>query len=287
MLMRYTIGDMELFLLRTGRFRLDGGAMFGVVPKPLWEKSARPDERNRISLGLNCVLARRAGHDDVVVDTGIGDKWDARGRDIYGIENEPGVVGALAAIGVEAGAVKHVLNTHLHFDHAGGNTVREADGRVRATFPAARYVVQRGNLFEEARSPIELRKASYLAENFEPIVEADRLDLVEGDRDVFEGISVIVTGGHQKWHQAVVFSSRGERALFPADIVPTAAHVNPPWIMAYDHYPLETLAMKKRLLAEAADGRWLVVLEHEPHAPVGRIARDGARFRWEPVEGKA
>jgi glyoxylase-like metal-dependent hydrolase (beta-lactamase superfamily II) len=261
--------------------------MFGVVAKPLWERAARPDERNRIPLGLNCILARQRGHGDVLVDTGIGDKWDPKSREIYGIENQPGVVGALAGSGVEPGALKHVLNTHLHFDHAGGNTVREASGAVVPTFPGARYVVQRGNLFEEARSQIELRKASYLPENFEPIVALERFDLIEGDREVFPGISVVVTGGHQKWHQAVIFSSRGERAIFLGDIVPTAAHVNPPWIMAYDHYPLDTLAAKKRLLGEAADGRWLVILEHEAHAPAGRVARDGAKFRWEPVEGIA
>ncbi|HVY61465.1 MAG TPA: MBL fold metallo-hydrolase [Planctomycetota bacterium] len=285
--MRFSLGDLELCLLRTGRFRLDGGAMFGVVAKPLWERTTKPDERNRIPLGLNCVLVRQRGHGDVLVDTGIGDKWDSKSRDIYGVENQPGIVGALAELRIQPAELKHVLNTHLHFDHAGGNTVREADGSVRATFPAARYVVQRGNLEEEARSPIELRRASYLPENFEPIVAAERFDLIEGDREVFPGVKTIVTGGHQKWHQAVLFESRGERAVFLGDIVPTAAHVNPPWIMAYDHYPLDTLAAKKRLLGEAADQGWLCLLEHEPLAPAGRVKRDGAKFRWEPVEGAA
>lgn len=287
--MRFPLGGLELHVLRTGRFRLDGGAMFGVVPRPLWAKVAPPDERNRIALGLNCVLARGVGGGigDVVVDTGIGDKWDAKGRDIYGIENDPGIAGALERVGVAPRDVRHILNTHLHFDHAGGNTFRAADGTVAPTFPGARYVVQRGNLFEEARSPIELRKASYLPENFEPIVEAGRFDLIEGDREVYDGISVIVTGGHQKWHQAVLFESRGRRAIFLGDIVPTAAHVNPPWIMAYDHYPLDTLRAKKDLLGRAADERWLVILEHEPQTPAGRVARDGAKFRFEPLEAAA
>jgi len=263
--------------------------MFGVVPRPIWERLAPPDERGRIALGLNCLLVNGPGiaAPGVVVDTGVGDKWDAKGREIYAIEDDPGIEGALALEGVRAEDVREVLLTHLHFDHAGGNTRRGADGRVTATFPGARYHVQRGNLHEEALAPIELRRASYLPENWEPIREAGNLVLVEGDVEVFPGISTIVTGGHQKWHTAIHLHSRGEHALFPGDLVPTAAHVSPAYIMAYDHYPLDTLARKKELLGRAADERWLLVLEHEPVHPLGRVARDGSKFRYEPLSGDA
>lgn len=314
--MRVAVGDLEVFVLRTGRFRLDGGAMFGVVPRPLWERLAPPDERNRIRLGLNCLLVRdRARERDVVVDTGIGSKWDAKSREMYAIEDDPGIARAVAACGVAAERVKCVFNTHLHFDHAGGNTVRveEQGGRdggkgtgdgskgdggkgdggrgtgeggpagLRLTFPNAEYVVQRGNFFEEARVAHELRRASYLPENFEPVYEAGRFRFLEGDGEAWPGVRGVVTGGHQRWHMAALVESGGEKLLFPADIVPTAAHVTPTWIMAYDHFPLETLEAKKRLLAQAVAGRWLLVLEHEPDAPLGRVARDGAKFRWEPV----
>jgi glyoxylase-like metal-dependent hydrolase (beta-lactamase superfamily II) len=284
--MRIQVGDIEVTLLRTGCFRLDGGAMFGVVPRPLWEKLAPPDARNRIGLGLNCLLVRGPGlpGSGVVVDTGIGSKWDAKGREIYAIEDDPGIEGALAAEGVRAEEVREVLLTHLHFDHAGGNTRRGADGRPVATFPNARYHVSRGNLEEEALSPIELRKASYLPENWEPIRAAGRLALVEGtESEVFPGITLAVTGGHQRWHCMVLVRSRGETLAFTGDLIPTAAHLQPPWIMAYDHYPLETLARKKELLPRAASERWTLVLEHEPAHPAGRVAQDGARFRWEPL----
>jgi len=284
---RCRVGELEVHVLRTGRFRLDGGAMFGVVPRPIWEKLCPPDERNRIELGLNCLHVRAADGRSVVVDTGIGRKWDAKSREIYAIEDDPGIVLALERdAGVRADEVDLVVNTHLHFDHAGGNTVAlEPGGSLAPTFPRARYVVQRGNLEEEALAPNELRRASYLPENFMPLVERGLMDLVEGDREVAPGISVLVTGGHQRYHQAVIVASRGERAIFLGDLVPTAAHVQPPYIMGYDHYPLETLAKKKELLERAALDGWLVIFEHEPRLPAGRLARDGKRFRFEPLEG--
>lgn len=299
---RYRVGDLEVTLLRTGRFRLDGGAMFGVVPRVLWERVSPPDEQHRIRLACNCLLVRGPGLPEagVVIDTGIGDKWDAKGRALYaiedgadlpvpaGLEGTPGIALALAAEGVRAEDVREVLLTHLHFDHTGGST-RFAQGApgsehrtIVPTFPRARCRTQKGNLEEEARSPIELRKASYLPENFEPLAAADLLSLLEGDGEVYPGISVQVTGGHQRWHQIVLLRSRGETAAFLGDLVPTAAHIPPPWIMGYDHFPLETLAQKKALLPRAADERWLLLLEHEPTAPAGRVHRDGARWRYEP-----
>jgi glyoxylase-like metal-dependent hydrolase (beta-lactamase superfamily II) len=280
---RYRVGDYELHLLRTGRFRLDGGSMFGIVPKPLWERQAPADARNRIGLAMNCLLVRGAG-ETVVIDAGAGDKYDAKAREMFALETEPAVWGACSAAGAAPDEIDRVILTHLHFDHAGGGTRRTADGTLAPTFPNARYVVQRGNLEEEALT--QGARGTYYPENWEPLLAAERLDLLEGDTTLAPGISTIVTGGHQKYHQAVKIESRGERALFPCDLVPTAAHVNPPWIMAYDHYPLETLAAKRALLGAAADERWLLFLCHEVEAPVGRVARDGAKFRWEPVAGE-
>ncbi len=282
--MKFRIGRYECAVVRDGFFRLDGGAMFGVVPRPLWERRARPDKRNRIRLGLNCLLIRGDGR-TVLVDTGIGDNWDEKSRDIYAIERGGGgrgLAGALAEHGVAPDDVDLVINTHLHFDHAGGNTVRGKDGALRPAFPRARYLVQRGNLFEEALAPNELRRASYRPDDFEPLRAAERLDLVEGYAEVAPGIRVYVTGGHQRWHQVVAVRDGGERAVFLGDIVPTAAHVTPAWIMAYDHYPLKTLEKKKKLLGRAADEGWVVVLEHEPGPPVGRVRREGEKFAWEP-----
>lgn len=283
---RFRIGEIEAHLVRDGRFRLDGGAMFGVVPKPLWEKRAPADSRNRIELSLNCLLLR-AGPLVALIDTGIGNKWDEKGLDIYGIDRNPGLEASLAEAGIAPDQVELVVNTHLHFDHAGGNTVRGSDGRPEIAFPRARYVVQRGNLFEEALSPNELRHASYREENFAPLLEAARFELVHGDRELAPGIRTVLTGGHQKWHQAVMVESRGERAIFLGDLVPTVAHLAPAFIMSYDHYPLETLERKKEILGRASDQGWLVVLEHEPGPAVGRVAREGRGFRFEPIAEEA
>ncbi|MFC1705689.1 MBL fold metallo-hydrolase [Planctomycetota bacterium] len=276
------IGKLRLDLLRDGSFRLDGGAMFGVVPRPLWERKKPPDDRNRVNLALNCLLVRGPER-TVLIDTGIGDKWNDKLRDIYAIDRSPGIEAELQRVGVAAEDIDLVVLSHLHFDHAGGNTRLRADGAYEPAFPRARYVVQKGHLLEEALVSSELRRASHLPENFVPIKELDRFDLVEGDCEVAPGISTVLTGGHQKFHQAVRIEGGGKTVLFPADLVPTAAHLPPPYIMAYDHFPLDTLAMKKRLLSLAAANDWILVLEHEDQNPVGCVVRDGKSYSWEPV----
>lgn len=276
------LGDLTIDLLRDGSFRLDGGAMFGVVPKTLWERRSAADGANRIDLGLNCLLIRGGGR-TVLVETGIGEKWSDREREIYAIDRSPGLEAELLRAGVEPDAVDHVLLTHLHFDHAGGNTRRGPDGAAVPAFPRARYIVQAGNLVEEAKDRHELRKASYIPDNFIPVEERGQFDLVRGDAAVLPGISVQVTGGHQLWHQAVRVESGGRTLIFPGDILPTAAHVDPPYIMAYDHYPLQTLASKKALLEEVADTDIALALCHEKDHPLGRIRRDARRYRWEPL----
>ena len=275
------VGRLTVHALQAGGLRLDGGAMFGVVPKPLWERRAPADDRNRIQLGMRCLLVE---HDLglVLVDTGLGNKEDAKFADIYGVENA-GADGrtrledALAALGHTAADVRLVINTHLHFDHAGGNSWADADGTVRPTFPNARYVVQGGE-YAYATHPNERTAGSYFARNFAPVEAAGLLDLVDGDREVAPGLRVLRTPGHVPHHQSVLVESGGERALFLGDLVPTAAHLPLPWIMGYDVEPLVTLESKRRILRRAADDGWLLVFEHDARVGWGRLRDDGKGY---------
>jgi glyoxylase-like metal-dependent hydrolase (beta-lactamase superfamily II) len=280
----FTVGGLRCHTLEGGLQRLDGGAMFGVVPRTLWQKRVTPDERHRIPLAMRCLLIE---HRDglVLVDTALGNKEDRKFLDIYGVENQ-GLEGAtqledaLAAAGFLPRDVRLVINTHLHFDHAGGNTTMdpalENDERrsVRPAFPNATYVVQRREL-EFARHTNERTRASYLPPNFEPIAAAGRWRLLDGDAEVVSGIAVRLTPGHVPFHQSVLVRDRGETALFLGDLVPTTAHLPLPWIMGYDLEPLRTLESKRSLLAEAVAGRWRLVFEHDPTTASAIATGDG------------
>lgn len=258
--------------------------MFGVVPKPLWSRRIAADERNRILLGMRCLLIE---HPDglALVDTGLGNKEDAKFLDIYGVENA-GLEGAtlledaLGAAGFLPGDVRWVINTHLHFDHAGGNTTLdpelEDDPRrhVRPAFPNATYVVQRNEL-EFARHTNERTQASYLAHNFEPVAGAGRWQLVEGDVEILPGIHTRLTPGHIPWHQSIVLRSQGETAVFLGDVMPTHHHLPLVYIMGYDLEPLRTLESKRALLDEAVAGGWRVIFEHDADVAMGRVVREG------------
>jgi glyoxylase-like metal-dependent hydrolase (beta-lactamase superfamily II) len=288
----FTVGGLRCHTLEGGLQRLDGGAMFGVVPYPLWSTRVEHDERHRIPLAMRCLLVE---HPDgpVLIDTALGNKEDAKFLGIYGIENQ-GLEGAtqledaLATAGFLPRDVRWVINTHLHFDHAGGNTTMdpelEDDPRrhVRPTFPNATYVVQKGDL-EFARHTNERTRASYLPHNFEPIAAASRWRLLEGDEEVLPGISVRLTPGHVPFHQAVLVRDRGETAVFVADLIPTAAHLPLPWIMGYDLEPLRTLESKRRLLADAVREQWRIVFEHDPRIAVGRPVVEGKGVVLEDV----
>lgn len=273
---RVTLGDLELATLGDGFFRLDGGSMFGVVPKALWERRAPADERNRITLAMRPLLVR--GVRTLLIDAGIGDKLDPKSLDIYGVDRRRHLDHTLADAGVAAEAIDLVLATHLHFDHAGGFTARDADGRLRPRFPRAQYVIRRGE-WEDANAPNERTRASYLAEDFAPLAPAGVLALVDEDTAIMPGVRVQRTGGHTAHHQIVRIESGGQTAVFAADLMPTTAHVGDPWIMGYDLFPLETLAFKKALLREAIDGGYLVFFEHDPLVAAGYIReRDGTRW---------
>jgi glyoxylase-like metal-dependent hydrolase (beta-lactamase superfamily II) len=284
LLRSFQVGGLRCHTLEGGLQRLDGGAMFGVVPRTLWKTRIEPDDRNRIPLAMRCVLVE---HDAglVLIDTALGNKEDARFLDIYGVENQ-GLEGAtqledaLASAGFLPRDVKWVINTHLHFDHAGGNTTMDPDlendprRHIRPTFPNATYIVQRGEL-EFARHTNERTRASYLPHNFEPVAAANRWRLLDGDEDVFPGISVRLTPGHVPFHQVVLLRDRGETALFVGDLFPTAAHLPLPWIMGYDLEPLRTLESKRAILNEAVAGGWRLIFEHDASVAMGTPVRDG------------
>ncbi|MCU0649912.1 MAG: MBL fold metallo-hydrolase [Gemmatimonadaceae bacterium] len=280
------IGALRVHAIQAGRQRLDGGAMFGVVPKVLWQRKIAADERNRIELGMRCLLVEHADG-LVLIDTGSGNKETPKFHDIYGIENA-GAEGRTAledgvrAAGFTPEDVSLVINTHLHFDHAGGNTWRDADGTIRPAFPRARYVVQRGE-HGWATHPNERTVASYFPPNFAPLEAAGVLDLIDGDRVLRPGISVRRTPGHVPHHQSVVIDGGSERAIFLGDVMPTSHHVPLPWIMGYDVEPLVTLESKRALLTEAVADRWLLVFEHDAQVAWGRAAHDGKGFAFEPL----
>lgn len=281
------IGRLVVHAIQAGLQRLDGGAMFGVVPKALWQRRIPADERNRILLGMRCLLVE---HDAglVLIDTGAGNKEDAKFLDIYGIENAPDAPEAdgTARTALESGIrsagfspddVTLVINTHLHFDHAGGNTYRDAGGAIRPSFPNARYVVQGGE-HEWATHTNERTAASYFRWNWDPIIEAGRFDFVDGDREVVPGISVLRTPGHTPHHQSVLIDGGGEVACFLGDICPTAAHLPLPWIMGYDVEPLVSLETKRWLFARAERERWLLIFEHDATTAWGRVRHDGKAY---------
>ncbi len=276
-----TLGDFTLHALEAGTLKLDGGAMFGVVPKPLWEKRLPADERNRITFQTRCLLVETPDA-LVLIDNGVGNKEDEKFIDIYGIENAASdgsvtrLEQAMKQLGFSPDDVDLMIDSHLHFDHAGGNTRLDADGQLRLSFPNARYVVQKGEL-DWAHRANERTRASYFDRNYDPVVDAGRMELVEDVVEVMPGIELRPTPGHTPHHQSVVLRSRGETACFLADVCPTTAHLPLPWIMGYDVEPLVTLESKRSLLAEAHRERGLLVFEHDPVGPWGRLDYDGKR----------
>jgi len=274
------IGDIDVVPLSDGQFRLDGGAMFGVVPKTLWSRVTPADEVNRIPLALTPLLIRTAGL-NVVVDAGVGDKLPEKLMQIYAIDRTPPLHRSLESQGLAPEDIDVVLATHLHFDHAGGFTTR-IDGEVRPVFPRARYLVRRGE-WEDAMHPHVRSRASYMPENYVPVQEAGLLEFIEEDGEVLPGVSVWRTGGHTQHHQVVRFDSSGQTGVFLADLIPTAAHLPEPWVMGYDLFPLETLSAKKHWIRLAVDGEYVIFFEHDPVIQAGRITLADGRPRVAPI----
>jgi glyoxylase-like metal-dependent hydrolase (beta-lactamase superfamily II) len=275
------IGDIEIRYLDGGGFRLDGGAMFGVVPKVFWEKKSPPDERNRIQMRANSLLVH-AQRKTIVIETGNGTKWDAKNRDIYAIQDGDSLVESLAKHGVQPRDVDLVINTHLHFDHAGGNT-RFENSRAVPTFPRARYVVQRAEL-AHAATPSERDRASYFPDNFQPVTDAGLWDLTEGDQQILPGVSVARIPGHNADIQAVLLTGGGKTLAFVADLLPTRHHIPLPWIMAYDLYPMQTLETKRNWIARMVKENWIVVFGHDPEIAAAMLHERDGKIEIEPVD---
>ena len=272
------VGDARVSVLHDGTIALDGGAMFGVVPRVVWEKRDPPDERNRVTLGLNVALIESGGK-RVLVDTGMGERWSEKEVRMYRIDRSTTLLGGLRALGLGPEDIDVVVNTHLHFDHAGGNTGREGD-RLVPVFPRARYVVQRGE-WEDATHPHARSRASYRADDFVPVREAGQLDLIDGEAEVAPGVRAVRVGGHTTHHQMVVVERGGQTMVIPTDLLPTASHLPLPFVMGYDLFPVATVEAKRKLLDAAADGGWRILFYHDARTPLGRVRRDGEGYSLE------
>jgi glyoxylase-like metal-dependent hydrolase (beta-lactamase superfamily II) len=266
------LGAFEIYPVSDGRFRLDGGAMFGVVPKVLWEKCCPADDLNRIALSLTALLIRANGK-NILVDTGLGPKGDEKFQRMFAVERTPTIFESLKRLGLGPDDIHLVINTHLHFDHAGGNTIREGDGRVRLAFPKARYVIQRGE-FEDAARANERTRASYSSENFTPIAHINQWEFLHGDTELVPGVTAVVTVGHTRCHQSVKIESEGQVAFFLGDLIPTVSHLPLPYIMGYDLFPIQTLETKRWVLDRAFEERWLLLFEHDPAVQAGHVHKD-------------
>ncbi len=271
-------GDYRVEVIPDCEFRLDGGAMFGVVPRNLWSKACPPDEQNRIRMNMNCLFIEGRG-ERLLIETGIGDKWSDKQRMLYGIDRKQSFAESLRAIaGVGAEEISIVINTHLHFDHAGGNTIQNESGVASAAFPNARYLVSRAE-YEHAEAPTERDRASYLPDNWRPLSATGQLELKEAAYEVVPGLTMETHAGHNRSMQCARLE-QGSQTLFGfADLVPMRAHVSFPWIMGFDLYPVETLEAKKKLIPQAARENWTCLFYHDPDQPLGRIVEEDGRFR--------
>lgn len=264
------LGRLELRIVGDGSFRLDGGAMFGIVPRPVWEKVVAPDERNRVAVQLNPLLIR-AGGKNILVDTGLGDKHDEKFRDLYAPDRSSTLPGSLREAGLEPEDIDVVILTHLHFDHAGGATVRRG-GKTVPAFPRAEHILQEG-MWEEAFSPNPRSRGSYRPEDLLPLREAGLLKFVRGEHEVVPGVRVVLSGGHVERHQMVMMESEGRKALHWGDVMPTSAHVKPSWTTGYDLFPLRVAELRETFGERAAAEGWLNVFGHDPASPFAVLRR--------------
>ena len=271
-------GDYRVEVVSDCEFRLDGGAMFGVVPRNLWSKTCPPDEQNRIRMNMNCLFIEGHGQ-RILIDTGIGEKWSDKLRAMYGIDRKRSFDESLRSIaGVNSADITIVVNTHLHFDHAGGNTNLDKSGKAVPTFPNARYFVSRDE-YEHAETPSERDRASYLPDNWRPLNETGQLELREPEYEIVPGLRMETQAGHNRSMQCARLHQDGETLFGFADLVPMRAHVPFAWIMGFDLYPVETLEAKKRLLPQAARENWTCLFYHDPDQAFGCIVESEGKFR--------
>ena len=264
-----TLGNFELTAFSDGLYRLDGGVLFGVIPKVMWSKRMPADENNYIPVGLNSIIVRTGDH-TVLIETGIGSKLPDKLAKIYGQPAK--LLDNLSAAGIAPEDIDIVINTHLHFDHCGWNTVLRA-GRPVATFPKAKYFVQEGE-WQYAQHPSERDGVSYMTANYDPLVASGQMQLLRGDQEILPGVSVKVFPGHTQHMQAVLVRSGGETACYISDLIPTSAHLDLNWITGFDLFPLQTLESRKRYYAEAIPQKWLTIFTHDPNMPWAYVDKD-------------
>ncbi len=278
------LGNIELILLNLGDYWIDGGGAYGVIPKPLWEKVAPPDDRNRIKMSIN-VLLIKTPKSTILVDTGFGDKLSEKKLNIYGIDETTALTDALREAGTPPEEIDTVVFTHLHWDHVGGATYYDDEGELQLTFPAAVHIVQ-AREWEEANHPNELNAAAYPVENIEPLEEKAQLKVIDGSYRLTRGVSTVVTGGHTTSHQIIRMLSQRQVAVYLGDLVPTRHFVTLPYITAYDYFPLTTLEEKRNLFRRAANRGYLALLAHDPESPVGKINAHGdGTFSYDTMGG--
>ena len=276
-------GDFQINIIEDGYFRLDGGAMYGVVPKNLWSKVEKVDEQNRILMCCNLLLVR-TGKETLLIETGIGEKYAEKFNRIYGVDMPRGMIPGLKKLGLQPEDITHVVNTHLHFDHCGGNTGLNENREAVPTFPNAQYVMNRLE-WEDAINPNSRSGASYLPDNLLPLRDAGLIRLTDGDEEIIPGIRVKVTGGHTRGHQIVYITSAGKTAVYLSDLIPLTAQIRANWVMAYDLYPVETVEYKEKFIKEAYDNNYLLFFEHSPHIKAGYLTLDEeGRYKLEKVE---
>jgi glyoxylase-like metal-dependent hydrolase (beta-lactamase superfamily II) len=275
------LGEFELITVSDGTFRLDGGAMFGVVPKSIWDKINPADPRNRILLSLNCLLIRAAG-ENILIDTGMGSRFDEKSDEIYEINRSPGLEENLKKVGTPPEKIDSVILTHLHFDHCGGNTKLDSKGNLIPSFPNAQYFIQRKE-WEDALSPNERTKGSYREDDLLLLEKAGQLHLIDGDFEVTPGVRTVITGGHTRGHQIVIIESEEKRCIFWGDLIPTTGHITVPYIMSYDLFPLDTIAEKKKWEEIAVSEKCLCHFEHDPRVTFAYLSRIGRRIIATPL----
>lgn len=279
--MSLRLGDIELFTVRDGLFRLDGGAMFGIVPKPVWERVAPADDRNRIQLSLNPLLIRTK-EKNILVDTGIGSKHDAKWNDLYAVDHRWSVPESLKEIDLSPSDIDLVVPSHMHFDHMGGATVLEG-GKAVPTFPKATYVIQKRE-WDAAHDPNPRTKGSYRPDDFAPIEKAGQLKLVDGDEELVPGVWVRHTNAHTPGHQVVFVESQGQTAVYLGDLMPTAGHLKPAWCMGYDLFPYEVARFKQEFLESAEEKGWILVFDHDTETAMARVERKEKGYGIRPVQ---
>lgn len=267
---RLTLGSFELTAFSDGTYPLDGGAFFGVVPKVMWSRRVEADDRNYVTAGLNSLLIR-TGKQTVLVETGMGNKLSERMIKFYGQPAQ--LLKNLAQAGVAPEDIDIVINSHLHFDHCGWNTVRDAKGKIVATFPRAKYCAPEGE-WQYARKPSERDSISYIPDNYDPLVSSGQMTLLKGGEEIVPGISVKTFRGHTAHMQGVLIESQGKTACYISDLIPTTAHIDLTWGMGFDLYPLDTIESKKQYYARAIPGKWLTVFTHDPQTPWAYVEKD-------------